>query len=195
MRPIPHYFAPAASYFAAVLNVLFTNNPILAVRLVYIVSLSLVGVMVYVLVMQRVNAMAGIAAAMLYLYNPYSSLTVPHVLGNLSDVMALALIPTLLWAVNRLLTRNHPLDVLYIALATAAILLTAPRYVVIALLLCGLLTGICYLAETQRQGPSMGGGRHRHGVRVGGFLLGFRPSWSAMPFGGTLSRFRCRAIA
>jgi hypothetical protein len=36
--PIPHYFPPGAGYSAAVIQVLFTNDPVLAVRLLYALS-------------------------------------------------------------------------------------------------------------------------------------------------------------
>jgi hypothetical protein len=90
-------------------------------------------------VTQQVNAIAGLFAALLYVCSPYVSLTVPRVLGDLPQAIALALIPALLWAVNRLLTRNQPVDVFYIAVMSAALFLTAPKYAIAGLALSVLL--------------------------------------------------------
>lgn len=152
--PIPHYYPPGASYTAAIIDVLFTNDPVLAIRLLYVGSLCFAGAVVYALVMRRVDAASGILAAVLYVYSPFVGLFAPHVMGDLPGVMALALVPLLLWAVNRQLQANHPADFMFTALATAALLLTSPIHLPAGWLLCGLLI-ILHWREKYPMQPAM----------------------------------------
>ncbi len=137
--PIPHYFPPAPGYTAATIQVLFTADAVLAVRIVYVLALSLAGTMVYAFVTRRAGAAAGLLSGMLYVYSPYIGLTAPHILGDLSGVMTFALMPTLLWSVDRLIVRNRPLDILLIALTTSALYLTSFRAAIISTLLAAIL--------------------------------------------------------
>lgn len=122
--PIPQYYPPGTAYLPALLDYFVTNDITLAVKVVYVASLCIAGTAVYALVTRRSGAAAGVVAALLYVYSPYVSLTAPHVLGDLPGVMCLALIPALLWSVERLLRLNRPYDLAYVALITAALVLT-----------------------------------------------------------------------
>ncbi len=122
--PIPNYYPPGAAYVPAVLDVFLTNDATLAVKLVYTLALCLAGAAVYTFVTRRSSAAAGVIAALLYVYSPYVGLTAPYLLGDLPGVICLMLIPALLWSVDRLLHLNQPLDLLYVAAVTAALLLT-----------------------------------------------------------------------
>jgi hypothetical protein len=122
--PIPHYLPPGAPYAAALVQILFTNDAVIAVRLIYAVAFCLAGAAAYTLVMRRAGAGAGIVAAALYVFSPYFGLVAPHVLGDFPGVVAMALLSTLLWAVDRLLMLNRAADMLFTALASAALLLT-----------------------------------------------------------------------
>lgn len=138
---IPNFYPPGAPYIAALIDVLFTNNPITAVRLTYILSIMLAGSMVYAFVKQKSNAFGGVFASLLYIFSPFVALTVPHRLGDLPLAVGLALLPMFLWSVNRLLTRNHILDFMIIALSCGAIIITKPALLAQAfLLLMALLT-------------------------------------------------------
>lgn len=124
--PIPNFFPLGAAYSAAMLDVLFTNDTIIAVRLVYTVVIVIAGSIVYAFVKQRTNALSGVFAALLYISNPFIGLTVPHVRGDLPLALGIALLPMLLWAVNRSLIRHHTSDYVVIALVYAAIIVTIP---------------------------------------------------------------------
>src|SRR5688572_7527312 len=137
--PIPHYFPPAPGYIAAAIQVLFTADAVLAVRIVYVLALSLAGAMVYAFVTRRAGAAAGLLAGMLYVYSPYIGLTAPHILGDLPGVMTFALMPALLWSVDRLIVRNRPLDVLLITLTPSGLYLTSFRAALISTLLAVIL--------------------------------------------------------
>ncbi|MFN8376001.1 MAG: 6-pyruvoyl-tetrahydropterin synthase-related protein, partial [Anaerolineae bacterium] len=131
--PIPNFFPPAAPYTAALLQIFLTDNPVDAVRVLYLISLTLAGTMMYVFVTRRADASAGILAAVLYVYSPYVGMTAPHVLGDLPGVMALALLPALLWSIDRLLVLNRPQDFPLVVFTMSLLLLTDLRYAVVAL--------------------------------------------------------------
>lgn len=126
--PIPHYEPPGAPYTAALLSVLVTNDPVRAVRLLYILAFVLAGTSVYALMLHRSGALAGVLSALLYVYSPHVGLTTPHLLGDLPGMVALGLLPTLLWAGERLVWRNQPFDAVLVAFVAAGLLLTHPGY-------------------------------------------------------------------
>jgi hypothetical protein len=137
--PIPHYYPPGAGYSAGFVQVFLTGDAVTAVRIVYIAAICLCGSMMYVFVTRRAGSAAGVLAATLYVASPYVGMTAPHVLGDLPGVMALALLPTLLWAVDRLMILNRSHDVALVALTVAAFMLTSPRDAVPAFALAALL--------------------------------------------------------
>lgn len=124
--PIPHFYPPLPAYIPALITVFITGNPTQAVKLVYAGALIFASISVYTFVTRRSSAAAGTAAALLYVYSPYVGLTAPHLLGDLPGTISLALVPALLWSVDRLLSANRPLDVAYVTLISAALILTKP---------------------------------------------------------------------
>lgn len=137
--PIAHYYPPGAPYAVALIEVLFTSDTLTAMHLAYITSLVLAGAAVYALVARWMNAGSGMLAALLYVFSPYVGFVAPHVLGDLPGVLVIALIPSLLWAVNRLLILNSATDFSLVTLITAALLFTAPNGWIIGCVLAGLL--------------------------------------------------------
>lgn len=136
--PIPNYYPPATSYITGLLNQLVTNNPILAVRLSFILFYVLAGTMIYTLTKHLVNANAGLLATALYLFNPYIVLTVPHIIGDVSAVMIVGMLPTFLWATNRYIATIYPSRLLYVSLSFALLILIEPIYALIG-------AGLAYL--------------------------------------------------
>lgn len=149
--PIPNFYPPGAPYSAAVVEFLFTNNSVLAIRIIYIVSFCLAGTMTYVVVTRHVNAASGVIAAMLYLFSPYVGLIAPHIIGDLPGVMTLGLIPTLLWAIGRLCVLNQPLDVALVAIITDGLILTEPRAAAVGIIFAIALVG-WYQSTSARRG-------------------------------------------
>jgi hypothetical protein len=122
--PIPNYYPPGAAYSAATLELLFTDDTVIAVRLLYVLSSVMASAMTYVFVMRWAGAAEGILASVLYVYSPYIGMTAPHILGDLPGIMSMALLPTLLWAMHRLLLRNYVFDFMLVSLISSALLLT-----------------------------------------------------------------------
>ncbi len=125
--PIPHYYPQGAAYAASLINVLVVNQPVDAVRLTYVATFMLAASMIYSFVKRETSAAAAILASALFLASPYPALTAPHVLGDLSGMVVMALGPSLLWALSRLMDRRVAADHLLVALITAGLLLTDPR--------------------------------------------------------------------
>jgi hypothetical protein len=125
--PIPHYYPPGAAYSVALVEVLFTDHTISALRFVHALSLMIAGIAVYALVGRWTNAGGGMVSALLYVFSPYVGLVAPHILGDTGAVITLALMPALLWAINRFLLLHTPFDFAWVSLITAALLWTDPR--------------------------------------------------------------------
>lgn len=130
--PIPHYYPPAAPYTAALIKVLFTNDTVRAVRITFVLGFVLLAATTYLFVRRRASAAAGLLAVILVLYTPYTGNIAPYVRGDLAEFLALALVPLLLWAVDRLLVDNRPVDIMMVALAISALLLAHPLTAVVA---------------------------------------------------------------
>jgi hypothetical protein len=131
--PIAHYYPPGAPYGVALVEVLFTNDTATALRVVYIAALITAGAAVYAVVGRWTNAGGGMIAALLYLFCPYVGFVAPHIQGDLPVVFTFALIPALLWAVNRLVLLNTPTDFVLVSAITAALVFTDPRALLPAL--------------------------------------------------------------
>ncbi len=149
--PIPSYYPPGAAYSAAVIQMLFTDDSVAAVRVLYVLSLGLAGAMTYVFVTRWSGAVAGVLASVLYIYSPYVGLVSPHILGDLPGVITLALVPTLLWSVTRLIQLNRSFDVLFVAFSTAGLYLTDARIGNVALILMVFLVLWHYLTIRRRK--------------------------------------------
>lgn len=139
--PIPHYMPPGAGYLSGMITALFTDDPVMAVRLCYALALVFAGIGMYGLVVRHRGAAAAIVAAMLYITSPYLGLTAPHIIGNLAQTLALGLLPIFLWSVDRILTANYPQDFAFTTLTGAALLLTEPAIAGAGLLVALALVG------------------------------------------------------
>ncbi len=136
--PIYNYTPPGLAYSAGLLDVLFTaDNPLLAMRLVIIGAFLSAGALTYVLVLRFSGAVAGILAAVLYIYSPYIGLTAPHMLGDYPALLTFALYPAALWNLTRLLAFRNPFDVVIGAVIWAGFLLVQPQAILVGLVLCG----------------------------------------------------------
>lgn len=149
--PIPHYYPQGAAYFIAIIDVLFTNDLSFALRIVYLIGTCIAAASLYAFVTQRGTALMGVIAALAYLFNPYIGLTVPYLLGDFALFLGLALIPLLLWIVNRLLLRQQAVDVALLAITTAIFIVTIPRLLPQAVLLVFLIVGLDYAQKPHRE--------------------------------------------
>jgi hypothetical protein len=144
--PIPNYVPPGAPYFAAVIEVLFTDDTLTALRITYIFALIAVSVGVYLLVTRWSNCIQGLMATALYTLSPVVGLSIPHLEGNLALLISAALLPLTLWTFDRLLHDESALELLYVVCLVAMQLFVEPCIGLVTGLWCTFLLFI-----TQRQ--------------------------------------------
>lgn len=146
--PIPNYIPPGAPYLAAMIEVLFTDDTLTALRIAY--SLALIGssVGLYLLVARWSGCTQGLLATALYTLSPLVGLTLAHLEGDLALLLSTALLPLILWAFDRLLHDKSPLDLLFTTSLIALQLLIDPRLALTAFLFC-----LVILVVTERQRP------------------------------------------
>lgn len=148
--PLPMFFPPGAPWTGAFIQVLFTDNPLTALRVLLSLAFLLSGGAAYTLVANRTHARAGVLTSALYLASPYIALTGPHLIGDLAGVLALALLPAQLAAVDALYRRSAASIRLLTVLTTAALALTHPLVAGASTVLCVLLGLWSHSAVTWR---------------------------------------------
>jgi hypothetical protein len=125
--PVAHFYPPAPAYLPALLSVLFTDDSTASIRLTFLLCLAVAGAAVYGLVYRHFHAQAALIAALLYVYSPHVSFTVPHAQGDVAGMMTLALIPAYLWALDRVLGGGRA-DFLMLVLTGSALILADPLW-------------------------------------------------------------------
>jgi hypothetical protein len=122
--PIGNYYPPATPYLIALTELFFTNDTVVAMRLVAISAILLCGVMTYLFMLRLMRAEYAIISALLYVYSPFIGQTVPYILGDLPLLIASALLPFSLWSMGRVVMCQNPLDRIVLALICALLWLT-----------------------------------------------------------------------
>ncbi|MAS34646.1 MAG: hypothetical protein CL610_11610 [Anaerolineaceae bacterium] len=136
--PVPHYFPPGAPYTAALIEFLFTNDPVRAVRITFVLGFLAAAVATYTFTKRHTSAAASLLATVLFIFGPYFGQTAPYLRGDLAEFLALALLPLLLWSVDHLATDNRPTDFLVTTIVTAALIFCHPPTAAIGLALSAL---------------------------------------------------------
>ena len=126
--PVLHFDPPAVRYFAAMIDVLFTNDIIQAIQWIYVFAFLVAGVSIYLLVIEFYHRSAGLLASLLYVTSPYFALQLPHIDGDLPQLMALAFLPTVLWALTRIIKYQQAADILFTVISLALLILTSPLH-------------------------------------------------------------------
>lgn len=137
--PIAHFAPPLPAYIPAFITIFLTGDALDAVRLTCILAILASSTAVYALGLRRFGAGAGLLASTLYVFSPYVGLSAPLLLGDLPAVLAAALVPTCLWAADRLVERANGANRLLTSLVFAALLLTSPLLFAVTALLALLL--------------------------------------------------------
>jgi len=137
--PIPHFYPPLPVHLIAWVEVLFTNDSLVALRLVMIGAIVFSGTAVYSVVLQRRNSSMAILSATLYVGGTFIHLTVIHQLGDLSLLIGGVLLPLMLWASYRLVYQDYLYNRLIFIIIMSALILTHIPYFMVGILLCLLL--------------------------------------------------------
>ena len=121
--PLFHYYAGGTYVVTSLLARLFSLDAVDSARALIALCMVGGGVGMYLWVRGRAGRLAGVIAAVCYVYSPYYVLTEPYGRGALPELLALALFPFVLWRYDRLL-RGGGLGALALAaLSSAALIL------------------------------------------------------------------------
>ncbi len=102
--PLFNYYAPAVYYFAELFHLLGLAFPA-ALRATFALTLLGAAVGMYLWVRDLFGRRAGLVAAAAYAFAPYLTITLLY-RGSLAELAALALLPFILWALQRLVLRG-----------------------------------------------------------------------------------------
>lgn len=133
--PIYQYTPPGAAILIGFVDTFLVANPLLALRVVLIAAWVLGAIGLYGFLLIRVDARAGLIGSLLYLFSPMFARTAPLLLGDVPTVLGMALLPCLLWALQRATHPGRPLSILLSVLTGAWLLITQPLYFIFGLLL------------------------------------------------------------
>jgi hypothetical protein len=102
--PLFNYYAPAVYYLAELLHLLGLTFPA-ALRATFALTLLGAAVGMYLWVRDLFGRRAGLVAAAAYAFAPYLTITLLY-RGSLAELAALALLPFILWALQRFVLRG-----------------------------------------------------------------------------------------
>jgi hypothetical protein len=140
LPPLPHYLA---GYYQAITDA----SPENSIKILLILSIVGAGVGMYLFVRERFGPAAGLLSALVYLYSPPILLTLPYTVGEVSLLMALALLPLCLWSLQRHVTEPTGFRFALAALLLTTLILTDARMALLGgiLLVAFLLLNIQHL--------------------------------------------------
>ncbi|MGB1289353.1 MAG: 6-pyruvoyl-tetrahydropterin synthase-related protein, partial [Aggregatilineales bacterium] len=136
--PLWHFYAPLAYLITSVLTRLFDLSALEALRWLLMGTYLLMGMGMYLFMKQRAGKLAGLIAAIVYLYSPYLIYTEPYARGTYPEMLAFALFPVVLWRFEILI---HELRGRAVLLAGLSLLLLILSHNLMALVLTALLAG------------------------------------------------------
>lgn len=96
--PLFNYYAPLTYYVGAGLMLLPGVDPMLAVKMVFVLGFLGAGLGMYAYVRRGWGWRPGLVAAAAYLYAPYIQFIDPHARGVLAEAFSFAIFPWTLWA-------------------------------------------------------------------------------------------------
>ena len=108
--PAFNYLAPLPHYLAGLHQDITEADPVSSIRLLIGLSILAAGTGMYLFVHGRWGSHAALIAALVYAFSPPLAVTLPYQTGELGPLLALAVLPWTLWALDRLwheLDRNH----------------------------------------------------------------------------------------
>ncbi|MGQ9889309.1 MAG: 6-pyruvoyl-tetrahydropterin synthase-related protein [Aggregatilineales bacterium] len=122
--PLFHYYAGGTYVVTSLLARLFSLDTVDSARALIALCMVSGGVGMYLWLRARAGLLAGVVAAVCYVYSPYFVFTEPYGRGALPELLALTLLPFVLWRYDRLLRGGGPGALALAALSSAALILT-----------------------------------------------------------------------
>ena len=125
--PLFNYLAPLPHYLAGYFQAFTDTDPEDTIKVLLLLSIAGAGTGMYFFVRARWGAESGFLAALIYLFSPPLLLTLPYTVGDLALLMALALLPWTLWALDGLWATPDRRWFLVAILVLSAFILTDTR--------------------------------------------------------------------
>jgi len=122
--PLFQYYASLTYYLTSLLMRITTFDPVNALRLLTAISMLGAGGGMYLFVRDEVGKLAGIIAAVVYVYSPYIFYTEPYARGVYPELLSFALFPFVMWFYGRVMRTGRAWAMLPAALGSAALILT-----------------------------------------------------------------------
>ncbi len=133
--PFAHFLPPLPAYLPAVIDALFVDDSVLAVRLAALTAFVLGSTAVYAFSARRLGGSAALIASLLYMFSPTVGIIVPHLQGDLTHVFAHGLLPIFLWSFDGSLMLGRRLDLTALILSGSGLILTDPLWYALGILL------------------------------------------------------------
>ncbi|NLE43103.1 MAG: hypothetical protein GX620_00150 [Chloroflexi bacterium] len=104
--PIFNYYAPLTYYLAHLIETVFAQDVVAAVKAVFVLGLVLASTGVYLWSRERWGAGPALVAAGMYTFAPYIVFIDPHARGDLAEHFAICILPWVFYAFHRILYRD-----------------------------------------------------------------------------------------
>ncbi len=134
--PLFQYYASLTYYFTSFLMRITAFDPVNVLRLLTAFSMLSAGAGMYLFVRDEASKLAGILAAVVYVYSPYIFYTEPYARGVYPELLSFALFPFVMWFYGRLMRTGRAWTLILAALGSVALILT---HNLMGLVLTGLL--------------------------------------------------------
>jgi hypothetical protein len=136
--PVFQYYAPLTYTLSVGFMKVFGLDALGALRLLVIVCLPMTGAGMYLFMRGQAGKLAGIVAALVYVYSPYIVFTEPITRGDYPEMLCFALFPFVMWRIEAVLQHGRGRDV---AVAALVIGIFALAHNLMSALLFALLIG------------------------------------------------------
>ena len=154
--PIFNYYAPLTYYIGLLWMLIPSVTPVLAIKLVFILSIVGAGMGMYSFVRDGWGKSAGFVAAASYIYAPYILYVDPHARGVVPETFSFAVFPLALVLLNRLRQRPSAYNFGLASAAIAAVILVHNLMaMVFGALLFGWFAWQCLIGANRAKDPFM----------------------------------------
>jgi hypothetical protein len=131
--PLFNYLAPLPHYLTGLHQDVTESDPITSIRLLIGLSILAAGSGMYFFIHGRWGSYAALIAALVYIYSPPLALTLPYQSSDLGPLLALAILPWSLWALDRLWQELNRTNLWIATLALSAFVLSDNRIALLGL--------------------------------------------------------------
>lgn len=136
--PMWHFYGSLTYYITSGLISAFDLTALGALRWLLMASFMMCGVGMYLFMRSQVGRLAGVLAALAYLFSPYIIYTAPYARAVFPELLTLAIFPFVMWRFGRVVQSKSAFAMLTAALVLFLMLIT---HTLMAAMLTGVLVG------------------------------------------------------